>query len=150
MELITYLLDMNVIPVVQDGRGYTPLHWACAHNSVEMAELLLKPQYRAKAMVDMVNDSGYPPHVLIDTYHGGEEGRALWALMLEHGASTDLFQQLYKSVSAATIARVNKEDGRIAHTAEEKAAKKEEEFDKKEAHMLAVAHGRIDDDLTEL
>ena len=150
MELIAYLLDMNVIPVVQDGRGYTPLHWACVHNSVEMAELLLKPQYRAQAMVDMFNDNGHPPHLLIDTDHGGEEGKALWALMLEHGASADLFQQLYKSVSAATIARVNKEDGRVAHTAEEKAAKREEEFDKKEAHMLAVAHGRIDDDLTEL
>ena len=150
MELIAYLLDTNVTPVVQDGRGYTPLHWACAHNSLEMAELLLKPQYRAKAMVDMFNDKGYPPHMLIDIDHGGDEGRALWALLLDHGASPDLFLQLHKSVSSATIASVNKEDGHVAYTAKEKAAKKEEEFDRKEAHMLAVAHGRIDDDLTEL
>ena len=124
---MAYLLDINVKPVVQDSAGVCPLHWACCSGSLELVELLLKPVYRAEAMVHLADNQvslsptptrtrnltltltptthqGYPPHMWIDVDHG--DGKKIWDLLVQqHGADDRIFLELRATIGQGSASR---------------------------------------------
>jgi ankyrin repeat protein len=64
VELATRLIEVHAQVLVQDTSGYSPLHWACARNSIALVELLL--QHGAQPHIHIFNNDGFLPHLLVD------------------------------------------------------------------------------------